>query len=518
MAVGIEQNSFIGVPVSDEVERPASNALFKFRHLNNDRVEVYHPFHGTTILGNGEAFMDSSMDAAATVLFGKMPYLVDSMKLNRPRKYETRLFAGEYPELSHCFSLGLLAVEFGGGPMDILDALYNDASKMYNGHQGDDNYQGHGREDLHDRERAKFFERAGITEALIEAGTLRREVSGIYVGRTRLTIERLLSEDEATVRASFLSNKHKNRPLDADRFQYNEEERWLVNWAANKNMPDPSRIPFALAGLALDSISRRLVLEDGEGDQLVFTNEQAAWDSSVDYIRHNTEHWTEPVQDLVNDILNLAERYFFLCNHPHAKNFQYFHPPDYLHTSSSLMFEQFDQVAKNDPVMRWFLDTAADIAKDQRTKNIHYNNGRSYAGPNPPDGIELSKTKIEDPGNPHFDIINGQFVIELPEGKNRTINPRILNGGDKAIPLTKIRPEFNEYKAEMRQWANHHLAKVDIDEPTLALEIKCALEMIKQDWAKALASRPFMPPMELRRNINEANEYVLKTGKIALLQ
>ncbi len=515
MAVGVEQNDFIGVPVPQDLERPSPAALFRFRELNNGRVEVYHPFHGTTTLGSGEAFTDSSLEAAAIVLFHEMPFLVDSMKLNRPRKYETRLFAGEYPQLSHCFSLGLLAVEFGGGPMDVLEALFSDASHIYDGHQGDDNYQGHGLENLHDEDRTEFFERAGITEALIESKTLRRKVSGIYVGRTRLTIDRLLSEDEVTVRPSFLTNKHPSRRLDGDRFQYNEEERWLVNWSLNRHMPDPGRIPFALAALSLDSIVRRVVREDGEGDQLIFTNEQAAMNFTQDYIKNNAEHWTEPVQDLVNDTLNLAERYFFLCNHRHARNFQYFYPRDYLHTSSSLMFEQFEEVAKDDRVMRWFLDTAASIAADQRQKNLSYSNGNFYSGPNPPDGVTLTRQTVTPET---YGVVDGRFVIELPQGKKRTIDPRVSNGSNVTRPLSVIRPEILDFNKALHRWSGDYVAQIDIEDPALAIEIGQALDMIRSNWAKALKSRTPMPNAELRRTIAQANQYVRSAGKIALVK
>ena len=70
--------------------------------------------------------------------------------------------------------VGVLAVDFAGNPLDILDGFYNDASQTYDGHQGDDNYQGHGRENLHDYERASYLVRAGIVDALIEAEALRR--------------------------------------------------------------------------------------------------------------------------------------------------------------------------------------------------------------------------------------------------------------------------------------------------------------------------------------------------------
>ena len=260
-----EHGNYIGVPVPEGYERPALDARFHFREANGDKIEVHHPFHGLTVLGDASTIRDPSIDRAAVVLFKEMPYLIDSMKLNRIRRFETRPFAGEYPQLSHCFSLGILAVEFGGGPMDILDGLYNDASHTRSGHQDDDNYQGHGRENLHDTERAQFLKRAGIIEKLIEAEAFRRTATGVYVGNTRLAIDQLLSEEDVTVRRSFLSNKHKARRLDADRFQYSEEERFLIHWAANAGKPHPERIPRALAELSMQSVARLVVPENDEG-------------------------------------------------------------------------------------------------------------------------------------------------------------------------------------------------------------------------------------------------------------
>ncbi len=514
MQVGIEQNDFISVPVPDGYEPPAEEARFRFKELSGDRVEVYHPFHNTTILGDASTIPDRSLDAAAVVLFKHMPYLIDSKKLNRPHRFETRPFAGEYAQLSHCYSLGVLGVEFGGGPMDVLDGFYNDASHLHNGHQADDNYQGHGQEDLHDRERARFFERAGITEHLIEAGAFRRTSNGIYFGQTRLTIDRLLSEDEVTVRRSFLSNKHVSRRMDADRFQYNEEERFLMHWAANGNKPEPGRIPKALAELSLSSIARRIVLDDNEGDQLVFTDDQAALSAAQDYIRHNAEHWNEPVQDLVNDLLNIAERHFFLCEHPHAQNYQYFYPRDYLHTSATLMFEQFDKVAAEDPVMEWLLDTAQAIAADQRAKTVTYYDGsHEYAGPNPPDGVSLRPSGKDLKGQASSRVDEQTFVIQLPHGKKRTIDPRILNGGDQTRPLSEVHPDFTEYAEEHNRWVGDYEATIEIDSPGLAILIGEALQHIHEEWPKILQSRPAMPPVELRQTIQDANDFVRTFSK-----
>ncbi len=516
MHVGVEKNQFIGVPVPEGVDRPGLDALFRFRELSDGGVEVFHPFHNTVRLGDASTIEDKSLDAAATVLFREMPFLIDSMKLNRPRQFETRPYAGEYSQLSHCFSLGILAVEFGGGPMDVLDGLFNDASHIYNGHQGDDNYQGHGQEDLHDKERAMFFERAGIIDALIDAGAFRRDASGVYVGKTRLTIDQLLSEDEVTIRRTFLSNKHASRRDDADRRQYREEERYLMGWAAAQHMPDPGRVPKALADTSWNSAARMIILEGDEGDQLVDRDPQAALSSAMAYVDHNAEHWCEPVQDLVNDILNLAERYFFVCDHPTAREYQYFYPRDYLHTSSSLMFKRFYEVAKDDPVMQWLLDTAERIATDQRAKSLSYLRSQTtYAGPNPPDGVELQKLPPQTAGGVAA-VADGKFTISLPAGKMRTLNSRVLNGGGKTKPLSEIYPDFIKYCHEKNCWIGEYRATVEIGDEALVPLIADALKRINTEWSQQLNARPHMPSSELRRTIEEANQYVRVAGKMVI--
>jgi len=229
--MSVEQEPYIGVPVSSEFERPGLEGRFHFRYLSNDRVEVQHPFHGPVTLGDCSSIDSMAVDRAGVVLFQEMPYLIDSMKLNRPRRYETRLFGGEFSQLSHCFSLAMFTQEMGGGPMDMLDAYFNDATQFYDGHQGDDNYQGHGKETHHEEIRPDFYGRAGILSAMEKAQALQRANGGLFVTKTKLNISRFLNEDEMVIRRSFLSNKHPSRRMDCDKLQYNEEERLYISWA-----------------------------------------------------------------------------------------------------------------------------------------------------------------------------------------------------------------------------------------------------------------------------------------------
>jgi len=74
------------------------------------------------------------------------------------------------------------------------------------------------------------------------------------------------------------------------------------------DMPNPGKVPLALSRVAIDSVVRKIILHDDEGDQLVFVDPAVALDSSMDYVEHNSEHWVEPVQDFVSDTMNLAER------------------------------------------------------------------------------------------------------------------------------------------------------------------------------------------------------------------
>lgn len=517
MSLGVEQDPYIGVPGNGEADRPPLDVRFYFRNLSGDRVEVHHPFHGVVTLGDGSAIDNDAADAAGVVLFQKMPFLIDSKKLNRPREFETRPSAGEYAELSHCFSLGMLGQVMGGGPMDILDGFYNDTTKTHNGHQSDDNYQGHGLEDLHDAGRADFLERAGILEAFEEAGVVVREKSGLFVAKTRLSLDTLLDEDEVTVRRSFLSNKHKARRSDADRWQYSEEEALLLRTGRSMDSHDPGRVPLALARVSIDAIARKIVLHDDEGDQFVFKEAEPALEHSMMYAEHNSEHWCEPVQDFINDILNLAERYFFICDHPLARQFQDFYPRDYLHTSASLMYERYKKVAEDDPAMAWFLDVARTTAADQRHKAVKYErNFNPYAGPNPPEGMTLEKLPTGHRVESVARVEGNCFIIDLPRGKMRTINPRVLNGGGQTRALTEIYPEYADFCNDRHAWIGDYRAEITIDDPGQARAVARALQLIEEHWQRAVSVRPEMPASELRHSIAEANKYVYEHGIIKL--
>ena len=513
MSVGVESNPYIGVPNGSQEEHLSTDVAFHFKYLSDDRVEVHHPFHGTVILGNGSVIDNSAADRAGVVLFQQMPYLIDSKKLNRPAEFETRTFAGQYAELSHCFSLGMFGHAMGGGPLDIIDGFYNDASKTHDGHQSDDNYQGHGHEDLHDKIRASFFERAGIIDALEDAGALVRRKAGLFIGTTRLTLNTLLDEDEVVIRRSFLSNKHVARRLDADRFQYSAEEALLFGYAKHLDGQNPGRVPLAMAEVALDSIARKIVLHDDEGDQLVFSDPETAMAFSMEYAEQNSEHWCEPVQDAVNDILNLAERYFFICDHPVARQFQDFYPRDYLHTSATLMYERYWAVAQDDRAMAWFLNTAKYIAQDQRTKSTQYlRDINPYSGPNPPDGMKLRRLDEGERVTTDAHVANSVFYIDLPRGKMRTITPRFLNGGGETRPLDDYSPEFKDFCQDRHAWIGDYHAEIDMPEREDAEAVHRALSEIEKRWPRALITRPEMPPRELQQSIREANEYTLRHG------
>lgn len=525
----------IGVPVPEGFDRPDPEARFTVTYHPGGTVGVYHPLHGDMKFGDQSTMPTKASDMAAVVLLTTMPYLIDSMKLNRPAEYATRPFAGEYCQLSHCISLGVLAMRNGGDGMAILNALFNDAAHIYDGHQGDDNYGGHGQEDFHDRQAASFLQRAGIVDALLRAGVLRRTPDGVLFGDTRLAVPRLLDETEANFLVTFLNNKHRARRLDADRAQYSAEEQILVDAALNqrRGLQHPARAAIDLARQEVENPVRMTIVEGNEGDQLVFTRPDVARRAAINYANHNALHWCEPVQDLVSDLLNLAERYFFLADYPVAKNFQEYYPRDYTHTAASLMFHRFEQVAKDDPVMRWILRTASRIAADQRGKALEVLDGtREYDGPRPPEGVAMRKHDWREKlagllpsrfrrTRHAFDVGRGQLHITLPRGKVRTLMPRVADPSGKTTPLDEIYPDLPEQNRALHRWIGDYTAHIDIaaagDEfasPEFAERLRKAMTTVREEWPKALRLRPPMPDEVLRASIREANEYVLQAGAI----
>jgi hypothetical protein len=511
--MGVETGEPFGV-VESGPNRPSPDVRFSVQPLTDGRFQIRHPFHGPRTFGDGSVFSDKYIDTAAALLLDTLPYLADSRKLNRTGRFETRPYAGEYAQLSHCVSLGIMAAEFGGGPLDVFDGMYNDATHIYDGHQGDDNYQGHGLENFHDYVRNDFYQRAGLIKRFVEEGVLRANGHGYHFGNTRLYIGTLLSEDEATVRNSFISNKHPARRMDDDRFQYNEEEQFLTDLFRHRHDKDPRRVPLAMAEAALASIQRAVIVEDGEGDQLVFADLDLAVRSTLGYSEQNAMHWCEPVQDLINDMLNLAERYYFVCNDDAAREYQYFYPRDYLHTSAALMFERFDDLATRDPFMKWILDTAESFASDQRQKMANVIDGKTeYVGPNPPEGVRLemlSGKKVLG----SFTMQDRGLVVVLPRGKMRTVDPRVTTGKHETQPVSVLRPDVSDRVAELHQWIGNYEATLSIDTREEAEMIKAGLALVDEQWPKAIA-RMRMPERAFRDSIAEANDYVRKNGRLA---
>jgi len=106
--------------------------------------------------------------------------------------------------------------------------------------------------------------------------------------------------------------------------------------------------------------------------------------------------------------------------------------------------------------------------------------------------------------------------LELPCGKKRTINPRVLRGeNDEDAPqLSDICEEFTDYCNERNAWIGDYRADFEVEDPEVVKELDKGLKLIESEWPRVLGTRPHMPPSELQRGIKEANDYVLKHGII----
>lgn len=501
MSLSLESNQVVGVPAPEGFERPDPHERFWFRYLSDDRVEVHHPFHGTTTLGDRSRFPDPAVDDALVLGFHTFAYTADTMKLSRNRRFETQPGAGEYAQLSHGTSLACLGRLAGGGPQDIISAFFSDTPHAYGGHGVEDNYQGHGQENLHDLRSADFFLRSGFIKQLIDREILTGE--NLFLRGTRLACHNFLSEEVSKVRRSFLSNNHPARRLDSDRFQYNEEEDYYTK-----------RKPVWQTDKSLQFVARMTVTEDDEGEQLVFTDAKTARDAAFSYTRKNSEHWLEPVQDALSDTMNFMERYLFVCNHPLARQHQEFYPHDYLYVGASQMFELFDEVAKDDPVMAYLLELCEDIAKHQRgimpLYELEYN---PYLGPKPPDGMTIQMVS-SDAQKASISFNDRHLRLVLPPGKVRKLDPRILRSNGQTIPVSQLYRDYEVFLAQQEMFIGTYLAKIEVP-AGLAKELGRAVELVNTAWAEAL-KRPPMPASEFQERIRLANEHVLRVGAFTL--
>lgn len=503
-----ETEPYIGVVSTDGVPELPKQQRFGFKYLEGDRVEVYHPFHGTQIIGNRSVFPGAVMDDAAVVLFQELPFLADAMKLSRPRRFETRPFAGEFGQLSHCYSLGVLAVEMGGSIVEVLEAQYNDASHRYSGHNADNQFQSIGKETQADRIRPAFFKRAGVIDALRERGVLEGPMNRVR-GTKFIYGHEFMSDESLSARSNFVDNSHPSRPLDLDRFQYATEEKLYLSSATNEHLFDG--LDYT-SWRSLEHVLRTIL--PGSGDQLVFKNGGALLDLGFDYARHNSEHWNEPLQDVLSTLLNVIEQYFFVCNSEFARDFQQFNPADYLHTSASLMFSRFDEVAKDDPAMNWLIELAESISEHLRNLSALYDpDTYPYLGPKAPDGITFERLSSADSEKHTLDVRyrDGFLLITRPKGKVRTINPMILCSDGDMLSLNEAYPQYEVFVRNQHLWIGDYRWKIRVDaDVETKLAIERAFSIISDKWESA-KRRPEMPDSELRQHIKVANDFV--TGK-----
>lgn len=105
-------------------------------------------------------------------------------------------------------------------------------------------------------------------------------------------------------------------------------------------------------------------------------------------------------------------------------------------------------------------------------------------------------------------------MLRLVSPDMRTVDPRVLTSRRETQPLTVLRPQVAADILDLHRWIGNYEAVIELSSDEEAAMVTRGLEVVARGWPRAL-KRIRMPSSEFRRNIIEANQYVVRMGRIA---
>ena len=322
-------------------------------------------------------------------------------QLSNIEQFSTKPNTARWSRAQHQLGAAMMASYFGGSRDEVLYMAVHDMAHRVGSHKVDDLLQGRGLEDQHDLDRARVLRATGLQELAAE------------LWRSNAPC---LAEFEPA--HGFTNWPSRSGLLEVDRLEYilRESMQWVVT---------------EQEALALfDSVKR--VPESKHGDVLAVNDAEAATRLSMLQTRLFSEHWSEPVNDLIDELHNTALRYVLVKRTgPLSEH----HPGDELFITEEHLQELFDQEVAEDSegFIATILQLAVDVAEHQR--DYHGQLGDyDYQGPRVPDWVNLDLLAVVDDSHQQRMIVHSrgqkiavdEVVVDMEPGKSRFIDPLVI--------------------------------------------------------------------------------------------
>lgn len=418
---------------------------------------------------------------------------LDTRQLSIPERFETRDNGGRMDRLTTLVESAALIAKLGGTLEQIAQVMMSDINVTVDSHRIGDHLEGdYMTESTRDDDIVDYAYRSGLHDALVGRGVI--DLNGKLAGSHVILYD--------------LANPNKPRRNDI----------------AECPRPDQNadRTPFTLIEGAylvshsdiLDAVKSLIRVEvcneNGEGEERIASNSPEAarllYELSV---RHATEHWGNPNQKVILELITLADKYRFSSGNDE------FHPIDYARTAEHRWYKENE----NDRFVARVYDIAQTLSREIKTKSMPIQRGNErFQGPPEVDGLVISfPRKPRKPGvtiNMDTDLdAYGELVITLPQHKIRQPIDSLVAGKQGLQRISEMQPTLREYAQEQTRWLGAAVARLTLPRDILG-ELRPGIGRVNKVWHQrvqpAPLQRPVMPKDVLSDQIDRARTAVIQ--------
>lgn len=487
-------------------------AEMRITELPTGVLVVDDPIHDQPYrIGDRSMITDAEADQYVQSVFKHLGLHFSTRQLSNTEAYSTKKGTGRWSRGQHMLSTAAATAMHGGTALEIMQMATHDIAHRLGSHRTDDLLTTRGLENAHDTALQQFFVRSGFLQSLRSRHRFGR--TGSDPGQEGLSLDAI--GDLSNLPQGHINWPGKTGYLEQERLQYllQEAALWIFG-------PEKAR-----------EIRRHVHREpDSElGDHLVFDDADAAYALVQAQTRCYTEHWTDPLNDVIDEALMTADRGVMVSRAPQAAAERQFYPGDILYALEEDWQAVRNTVAEYDPFVAAMLKIAGKLAEQQRDRHLEYQTGfNRYAGPDGPRWVTLQGTILQPSDRDEQRVVlapsrrqrRDTLVFEMKPGKARAIDPlvRVSVGGLRRI--SQLRPDIVQYREQQSQWCGMLFdAVVNLSDVSLGLtnaerrSIEPGLERIHAEWPGALL-RPHMSDAEFALRVNDANRRYRQIGRL----
>lgn len=322
-------------------------------------------------IGDGNTFSDPRTDNLLAATVGHQFHQFTTRQLSLVEAYETRAGASRFCRLGGWLDAAKLVNDLGGTFEQTVQAAVADLAHPCGSHlRGDTLVGDYANQDTHDQRLVLQLMRSGYIDELKRAEVVDDNgyLAGSAVGWVQLADPRLPRRYDIV---------ECPRPDgNVDRIPFTLHEGVLVH--------DTDEIQEAT-----DSIIR---VETEDGERVAVNKIDAGRLIFRLAVKHQSEHWGDPLHRLVEELVIFPERAAFTLPWSDADSWQQYYPVDYARTDEGAWFRSIQELSNKLSFTEPILELAQIIASHQRELSLSYIGNDTYAGPVAPPFVELNAT------------------------------------------------------------------------------------------------------------------------------